>query len=76
MRPAEAFGVAVRTIGLLILLSATWAILLGALAVAGGGPGQVTGLLFFGIPALAVGFFLLRGGADVVVDFAYPEKQP
>jgi hypothetical protein len=68
------FGVAVRTVGLVITLSAAWAVFLGTLAVVGGGPGQVAGLLFFGIPALITGLLLLRGGADVVVRFAYPRE--
>jgi hypothetical protein len=75
MRPAEMFGVVVRTIGLLVVLSAAWATCLGTLGVVGGGPGQVVALLFFGIPALVVGLVLLRGGADFVVRFAYPSQQ-
>jgi len=43
------------------------------LGVIGGGP--TGGMLFFGIPALLVGLFLLRGGADVIVKFAYPYKE-
>jgi len=74
MKPAELFGVAVHTVGLLVLLSAAWTTFLGALGVIGGGP--TGGMLFFGIPALAVGFFLLRGGANIVVNFAYPNKEP
>ncbi len=73
MKSAEAFGVAVRTVGLLVLLSAAWTTFLGALGVIGGGP--TGGMLFFGIPALLVGLFLLRGGADVIVKFAYPNKE-
>jgi hypothetical protein len=75
MKPADVFGVAVRTIGLLVILAAVWAIFLGTLAIVGGGPGQVAGLLFFGIPALIVGLILLRGGADAIVRFAYPHEQ-
>ena len=73
MKPAELFGVAVRTVGLLVLLGAAWATFIGLLGIIGGGP--TGGMLFFAIPALAVGFFLLRGGANVVVGFAYPNKE-
>ena len=72
MRPSELFGVVVRTIGLLAVLSAAWAMLLATLAVVGGGPGA-NAMLLAGIPMLLVGLWLLRGGADSLVRFAYPE---
>lgn len=72
MRPSELFGVVVRTIGLLAVLSAAWAMLLATLAVVGGGPGA-NAMLLAGIPMLLVGSWLLRGGADSLVRFAYPE---
>lgn len=73
MKPSELFGVVVRTIGLLVLLSAVWATFLGSLGVALGGPGQTVGMLFFGIPALLIGLWLMRSGAHALVRFAYPD---
>jgi hypothetical protein len=72
MRPAELFGVVVRTIGLLVLLSAAWALVLATLAVAGGGPGA-NAMLLAGVPMFVVGWWMLRGGADALVRFAYPD---
>ena len=71
MKPAELFGVVVRTIGLLLVLSSAWMVLLGLLGVVLGGPGQMAGMLVFGIPVLLIGIWLLRG-ARPLVEFAYP----
>jgi len=66
----ELFDVAVRTVGLLVVLPALYTVVFGLLGVALGGPGEVIGLLWFGVPAMAVGLWLMRR-ADVVVSFAY-----
>ena len=60
MKPVEAFGVAVRTIGLLILLSALWSLLLGVLSIvgqSGAGPGII--LVGAGVLLMFVGLGIL-----------------
>ncbi len=64
MKPSEAFGVAVRSIGLVVILSG-----LGSLVGALGAPG----LLLVAIPTVLVGIWLLRG-AKALVSFAYPDE--
>jgi hypothetical protein len=64
MKPAEAFGVVVRSVGLIFLVFST-NLLLTALAN--------PGLLFFMVPMLAIGIWLLRG-APTIVNFAYPNR--
>ena len=64
MKPYEAFGVVVRSAGLLLLVS-TANMLLMAVAQ--------PGFLILMIPMLAIGIWLLRG-APVLVDFAYPKR--
>lgn len=64
MKPPEAFGVVVRTVGLVVVLIAINAIIF-ALAE----PGS----LFLGIPLLLAGLWLLRGAAPLV-SFAYPKE--
>jgi hypothetical protein len=75
MRPPEMFGVVVRTIGLLLVLSGAWGLLLGTLVVVLGGP-NANVVLFSGIPMLLTGLWLLGRGADALVEFAYPDDYP
>lgn len=62
MRPFEAFGIVVRAIGLIIVVSALVQLILAVTA---------PGILFLAIPELLLGLWLLRG-AKAVVSFAYP----
>jgi len=66
MKPSELYGVVVRTIGLLMVLSGAWMALVGTLTVG-------LGALIFGTLALSVGLWLLRG-AESFVRFAYPQE--
>jgi hypothetical protein len=75
MKAAEVFGIIVRTIGLLVVLSSLGLIFPAVLGLVMGGPGTLIGMLFYGIPALLLGLWLLRG-ARPVVSFAFPEEQP
>ena len=68
MKPTELFGVAVRTIGLTLFVFALFATGFALLGLLLGGPGEVIGILWFGVPALLVGLWLLRG-ADAMVAF-------
>ncbi len=65
MRPAEMFGVVVRSIGFLAMLSGASSTLMGLIAPA---------MLIVSIPSLLVGWWLMRSGADLVVRFAYPDE--
>ncbi len=73
MKPAEIFGVVVRTIGLLMTMIALAQTLFALLVTVLGGPANGPGLLIFSLPALVVGIWLLRG-AKAVVWFAYPDE--
>jgi exosortase/archaeosortase len=73
MNPVQLFGVAVRTIGLLTTMSASWAIFVG-LFLSTEAPLNVTIHLVSGIPAMIIGLWLLRG-AKALVAFAYPEDR-
>ncbi len=72
MKPSELFGVVVRTIGLIIFLTALFQVFIGILNLVGGGPGNVVGMLLYGIPALLVGLWFLRG-AKALISFAFAE---
>jgi hypothetical protein len=72
MKPVEAFGVVVRTIGLLILLSALWSLLLGVLTVVGQGGGAGLVLVGGGILLMFVGVGILSE-ADRIASWTYPE---
>ena len=73
MKPSELFGVVVRTIGLITVLTALRQVLMAIPNLVGGGPGNVVGMLFYGIPALLVGLWFLRG-AKALICFAFPEN--
>jgi len=64
MKPSDAFGVVVRSIGLLLFLQG-----IAMCLVAVGAPGMI----LLAIPALVVGLWLLRG-AQFIVSFAYPDE--
>ncbi len=72
MKPSELFGVIVRTIGLILVLSALCQVFIAILNLVGGGPGNVVGMLLYGIPALLVGLWFLRG-AKALICFAFAE---
>ena len=74
MKAAEVFGIVVRTAGLIVVLVALGLILPAVLSLVMGGPGTLIGLLFYGIPALLVGLWLLRG-AGPIVSSAFPEDR-
>jgi hypothetical protein len=65
MKPSELFGVVVRSVGLLLVLSAAWVLFWAILNLVMGGPANVAGMLVVGIPALLVGIWLLRGGSNL-----------
>jgi hypothetical protein len=75
MKPYEAFGVVVRSIGLLFLLPGVGLILWGLLYLVLGGPGSAVGMFISAVPALFVGVWFLQG-AQLVMEFAYPELRP
>ena len=70
MKPAELFGVVIRTIGLLLLVSAVSQILWALINLIGGGPGNAAVMLLIGIPCFLVGSWFLRG-APILVSYAY-----
>lgn len=69
MKPAELFGVVIRTIGLLLLVSAVSQILWALINLIGGGPGNAAVMLLIGIPCFLVGSWFLRG-APILVSYA------
>jgi len=69
MTPVQLFGVAVRTIGLVIAVYGGCSSMLGLLLILWGQPVP----LIAGIPALLVGLWLLRGPGWLIA-FAYPEE--
>lgn len=71
MSARETFGVVVRATGLIVTLVSVGCLFPAVLSLIGGGP-NVAGLLVFGVPALFVGLWLLRG-AKAVVSFAFPD---
>jgi len=72
MKLSELFGVIVRTIGLIFVLTALWQVFSAILNLVGGGPGNVVVMLLYGIPALLVGLWFLRG-AKALISFAFPQ---
>jgi len=73
MKPAELFGVIVRTIGRLIAMIALLLIVVETVHLVAGGPGFFEGYLY-GVPGLFVGIYFLSG-AESLVNSVYP-KQP
>lgn len=66
MKPEEAFGVAVRTVGL--LMATSWLLAIFVLVLV-----NRAEFLVITIPSGLVGLYLLRG-APGVIEFAYPPK--
>jgi hypothetical protein len=75
MKPSEAFGVVVRSVGLVTVLSATSVLFYALVNLALGGPTSVVGLLIVGVPPLLVGFWLLFGASDLA-SAVYPKEPP
>lgn len=73
MKPSDLFGVVVRAMGLILVLTALWKLLGAVVNLVGGGPGNVLAMVVSGVPALLVGLWLLRG-AKALVSFAFPEE--
>ena len=71
MKPSEAFGVVIRSVGLLLILAALWVLFGAILTLVLGGPGGFIGSLIGGMPMLFVGIWLL-GGAPSIVSISYP----
>jgi len=72
MKDVEIFGIIVRTAGLIVALIALGYLLPAILSLIFGGPRAF--LLFYGIPGLIVGLWLLRG-AETIVSFAFPKSR-
>jgi hypothetical protein len=70
MKPSDAFGVVVRSLGLLMVVAASWILFWALLNLVGGGPGNVLGMVISGIPMLIVGIWFLTG-AQSLISFAY-----
>jgi hypothetical protein len=73
MKPAELFGVIVRTVGLLLVLFALFLIVVATVHLVAKGPDFLEGYLC-GVPGLFVGIYFLSG-AELLVNSVYP-KQP
>jgi hypothetical protein len=72
MKPSEAFGVVIRSVGLLLIVAALWVLFGAILTLVSGGLGSFIGMLIGGMPMLFVGIWLL-GGAPYIVSIAYPD---
>ena len=72
MKPYEAFGVVVRTLGLLMVFGTVVPIAIGLLSLVGGGVVASSALAPVGFVILLVGLWLLRG-APAIVLFAYSQ---
>lgn len=72
MKPYEAFGVVVRTLGLLMVLGTVVPIAIGLLRLVGGRVVASSALAPVGFVILLVGLCLLRG-APAIVLFAYSQ---
>ena len=73
MKDTEVFGIVVRSVGLIVTLASAWLIFLALLSLAGG-QGTLIGSLFYAIPGLLVGLWLLRG-ARSIASFAFSKDQ-
>jgi hypothetical protein len=67
MTPVQLFGVVVRSVGFLMTVYGTISSCLGLVFIVAGG---LTSLIF-GLPAMCVGLWLMRGPVHVIA-FAYP----
>jgi hypothetical protein len=67
MKPSELFGVVVRSVGLLLVLSAMWTLPWGILGWVAGGPTEGGGIVMtiFGLATMLLGIWLLRGASGL-----------
>ncbi len=72
MKPNDLFGVVVRAVGLILVLTSLRQVFIAIVSLVGGGSENAVGLLLFGVPAMLIGIWLV-GGAKSLIDFAYPE---
>lgn len=72
MKPVELFGVIVRSVGLLVTMTALFLILMATVHSVFNGPGFFEGYLF-GVPGLFVGLYFLSG-AELLVKSVYPKE--
>lgn len=70
MRPADAFGVVVRSVGLVLLVVSVPPLCFGVLGLVLGGPGETVAFMIFAAPGVFAGLWMLRG-AQLMVDFAF-----
>ena len=73
MKPSELFGVVVRSVGLVVSLSAMSVLFYAIVNLVLGGPASVVGLFIVGVPPLLVGLWLLLGASDLA-SAVYPKK--
>ncbi|MGW8255939.1 MAG: hypothetical protein ACWGMZ_00485 [Thermoguttaceae bacterium] len=73
MKPADLFGVVIRSLGLLFLMWGLWSLFLAFLQLLLGGPGNVLSMTIGSIPALFVGIWFLSGAKSLVY-LAYQEE--
>ena len=71
MQEKSIFSLVVRSVGLIVVVVSAGFLIPGTLSLLMGGP--LGGLLFYGVPALLLGLWLLRG-AQSIVSFAYPNE--
>jgi len=74
MKPSEAFGVVVRSVGLVTVVPAVGTLCYALLTVVMGGPASAGGLIILALPPLCAGLWLLRGAPGLVA-FAYPDER-
>jgi hypothetical protein len=73
MRPREAFGVVVRSVGLVAALAGGLLLFVAALYLVGGLLGPAIVIAVPGFAALIAGVWFLRG-AEAIVGFAFAEN--
>jgi hypothetical protein len=73
MKSSEIFGIIVRTIGLILLVTTGFWIIPALFSLVLGGP-PVGWLIPIAVPMILIGLWLLRGGKAVIA-FAFPEDK-
>ncbi len=73
MKPAELFGVVVRSVGLVLVLWALWLLFWALLNIIGGGSENVLEMLLNAFLAVFMGVWFL-GGAPIIVNWTYPKE--
>ena len=78
MKPRQAFGVVVRSVGLVLVLAAAQHFFNGLLLLVEptlrSNVSPVSHLFLYGVVLLVIGWYLLRG-APYIVNFAYPHVE-